>query len=54
MDDNEAMIEDCLNRESRMTDWERGFIQSLGELNSIEDLSPKQLETLEKIWERIT
>lgn len=53
MTDAEAMLEDCIKRESKMNEWERGFIQSISEMD-IGNLSPKQYESLEKIWDRIT
>ena len=50
----DLMINDCLNRESKMSEWEREFIWSIAwNLNSNE-LSQKQLAHLEKIWDRIT
>ena len=30
-DESETMIEDCMAREGKLSDWEVGFIQSLGE-----------------------
>lgn len=51
-DDINQMIEDCKNRESKMTDWEINFISDLDGI----DYHPtqKQIDTLEKIWDRIT
>lgn len=49
------MIEDCEARESRMTEWEVGFIDSIR--NQIENgkrLSTKQEEKLDRIWESVT
>ena len=52
------LIEDCENRESKMTDWEREFIQSISEQASYRAfyraLTNAQVEKLEKIWDRIT
>lgn len=48
-------IDDCERRESRLTDWERNFLDSLR--RQIEDgraPSPKQIECLDKAWERVT
>ena len=54
-DEVNAMIEDCMKRESKMTSWECEFIQSLEEQNNTEHgLSKRQLAMLEEIWERIT
>lgn len=50
-----TMIDDCEDRESRLTDWERGFLESIRE--QIEDgrvLTEKQSAKLDAIWERVT
>lgn len=50
-----TMIEDCEKRDSRLTDWERGFLDSITQrLSDDKPLSEKQVETLESIWERVT
>lgn len=49
------MIEDCEKRESKLTEWEIGFIDSLRK--RIDDdtvLTDKQSSRLEQIWERVT
>lgn len=49
------MILDCENRESKLSDWERGFIDSIGrQLAAGRRLTDKQSETLDRIWERVT
>lgn len=49
------MIEDCENRESRLSDWERGFVASIADrLQRDQPLSLRQTEKLESIWERVT
>lgn len=49
------MIEDCEKRESRLTEWERGFIDSLSEqLHAGRRPSTRQLDTLDAIWEKAT
>jgi hypothetical protein len=54
-DDHITMVEDCENRESKLTDWERTFIDSIkAQLTQGRVLSERQAETLDKIWERIT
>lgn len=54
-DDIAQCIKDCENRESKLTDWERGFIQSIGEQwDRTHSLSMKQNESLENIWNRVT
>lgn len=54
-DEQKQMIEDCMNRESKMTSWEQGFIQSLSEqAERGGSISPKQAEILDTIWEQVT
>lgn len=58
------MVADCEERESKLSDWERGFIQSLREeLDEIDPttifenesvLTPKQVSKLMDIHERVT
>ena len=49
------MLDDCEKRESRLTDWERGFVDSLrAQIGRGRPPSPKQTETLDTIWERVT
>lgn len=49
------LVEDCENREDRMSDWERKFIDSISnQLEKGKTLSPKQIETLDNIWEKVT
>lgn len=50
-----TMLDDCEKREERLTDWERGFVDSLR--RQIEQgcrPTAKQVETLDNIWERAT
>ena len=50
-----TMLDDCEARESRLTDWERGFVESLRSwIESDRRPSEKQIETLDSIWERAT
>lgn len=54
-DEHLQMVQDCINRESKLTDWERGFIDSLdAQLTRGNRLSEKQAERLDEIWERVT
>jgi hypothetical protein len=54
-DEHIDMCNDCVDRESKLSDWERGFIDSiLRQLLEGNTLSPKQEETLDRIWERVT
>lgn len=49
------LIDDCEARESRLSDWDRGFLDSIGtQLDKRVPLSPKQSEKLDEIWERAT
>jgi hypothetical protein len=55
VDEYTTMIDDCEKRESQLTDWERGFIDSLRDwLGRGKPLTPKQTEALERVWERVT
>lgn len=48
-------VEDCEARESRMSEWEHGFIASLGErLRAGCFLTDTQIEKLDQVWERVT
>jgi len=50
------LVRDCEMREERLSDWERGFIDSIRHRleGSATMLTPKQIETLENVWERAT
>ena len=48
MSDDEQMIADCEARESRLSEWESEFIQSLRErIDAGRSLTDKQAETLD-------
>jgi len=50
-----TLVEDCEAREARLTEWERGFVDSIRrQLEADRPLSKKQGETLDEIWERAT
>lgn len=54
-DEHQQMVQDCENRESKLTDWERSFVDSIGrQMADGRALSEKQAENLDRIWERIT
>lgn len=54
-DEHQQMVKDCENRESKLTDWERGFIDSISkQLVEGRRLSEKQAAHLDEIWERVT
>lgn len=49
------MIHDCEKRESRLSDWERSFIDSFSQQIAMGRVpSAKQIEVLDKTWERAT
>ena len=51
----ETMLDDCENRDRLLTDWERGFIDSLRKFIEHDRVpSAKQIEVLDRIWERVT
>lgn len=51
----EQLIEDCENRSEKLSDREAEFIEDISKwLRRGQSLSVKQLEWLEKIWERVT
>lgn len=55
MSDWAQLIEDCENRESRMSDWERAFVDSVkARAESGKPLSDKRRDTLSTIWEKVT
>ena len=57
MDTTEAaqMVADCEARESRLSDWDREFIDSINrQLVDGRSLTTRQSETLDGIWERAT
>ena len=50
-----TMLDDCEKREGRLTDWERGFVDSLREqITQGRKPTAKQAETLDNVWERAT
>jgi hypothetical protein len=54
-DEHLTMVEDCENRESKLTDWERSFIDSISkQMADGRALSERQAERLDAIWERVT
>ncbi len=54
-DEYYELLDDCEKRESRLSDWERGFVESMrSQLDNGRRPSLKQIETLDTIWERAT
>lgn len=50
-----TLLDDCEKREQRLSDWERGFVDSLRhQLEAGRRPSTRQVETLDTIWERVT
>lgn len=50
-----TLLDDCEAREERLTDWERGFVDSLRrQLEEGRRPTTKQIETLDSVWERAT
>lgn len=50
-----TQIEDCEARESRLTEWEGGFLDSIKkQLEQGRSLTSKQIEVLDRIWEKAT
>lgn len=55
VEEQRSMVEDCEDRESRLSEWESGFIDSIRDrLDEGLTLTPKQADKLEAIWEKIT
>lgn len=55
MSEHEQMIADCEARESRLSDWERSFIDSISsQIAAGRTLSSKQADILDRIWESAT
>ena len=54
-DDYITLLNDCEKRESRLTDWERSFVDSLRtQIEQGTRPTKKQSETLDEVWERVT
>lgn len=51
-EEQQQMVEDCINRESKLTSWEAQFIDGIASQEYA--LTVKQAEFLNQIWERIT
>jgi dsDNA-binding SOS-regulon protein len=50
-----TLIEDCEHRSERLSDWEAQFIDSLRrQLENGKTPSPKQVDVLDNIWEKVT
>lgn len=50
-----TMLTDCEARESRLTDWERSFVESLrSQIEAGRRPTARQVETLDNVWEKAT
>lgn len=51
-----TMIDDCIDRESRLTSWEMNFLESVQDLIMDRGARPttRQVEVLNEIWEKAT
>jgi len=50
-----TQLDDCEARESRLTDWERSFVDSLrSQIEAGRTPTTKQIDTLDTIWEKAT
>lgn len=55
MDEHQQMVEDCEKRESRLDDWQRSFIDSIGrQLAEGRALTKAQADKLDEVWEHAT
>jgi hypothetical protein len=49
------MIEDCRNRDSKLSAWDADFLDSIEvQLDGNNSLSDKQSDKLDEIWEKVT
>ena len=54
LDELIQMLDDIEQRSSKLSDWETTFIDSVMSQMSTRALSARQIEIIEKIWERVT
>lgn len=54
-DEYVTLLEDCEKRSESLSDWELGFVDSLQrQLAEGRRPSEKQIETLDRVWEKAT
>jgi hypothetical protein len=54
-DETLQLIEDCENRESRLTAWEHDFVAAIrSQVERGSELTEKQKAKLDTVWERAT
>lgn len=51
-DEIQGMLDDCMQRESELTQWEQSFIAELSDRGY--PLTRRQEEILEQIWDKVT
>jgi len=55
VEETQEMIDDCNARYEKLSEWEENFVDSVEkQLEERGYLSDKQLQILEKLWERVT
>ena len=55
IDEQQSMLDDCIERQSKLNEWEINFVDSAYEFFENQgSLTPKQCTKLEEIWERVT
>jgi hypothetical protein len=53
--EHQQLVDDCEAREQRLSDWERGFVDSMkARLASGRALTDTQASKLEEVWNRVT
>lgn len=53
--EHQTMVNDCQARDRRMSEWEREFMSSIEQqLKEGKELSPKQIDVLNRVWEKVT
>lgn len=54
-DEYTTLLDDCEKRSERLTEWEATFVDSLQrQIAEGRRPSPKQVETLDALWEKVT
>ena len=54
-DEYVTLLDDCERREERLSEWERGFVDSLRrQIEQGRRPTQKQIEALDRAWERAT
>jgi hypothetical protein len=50
-----TLLDDCEKREERLSDWERGFVDSLRhQIEEGKRPTVKQIDALDRVWENVT